>query len=654
MPSEPPPADGPRLPDELLLNQGLAQLHLGQLPQARASLERLLSQNPAHFDAHYLLATVLGQQGEMEAALRAFDQALALRDNHPLAHGNRAALLLHLGRHAEALQAYDQAIALKPDFAAAHFRRGVVLQALGQPEAALQSHARALQLQPALDEARQAWLALKAQLGDQAPQAPETPADPTQAEAGFDARDNQRAAAKYLSQVESLTTADAAGSGAEATWQALAERGQALARLQQQAEAAQRSSGPWPLPRKAPCCPACCWVRCAPAWAGTNYPRCEAHIEARPGHRHRQRGADHVAAGQRSGLAPAMLPAVWRAVAGRHSGRAAWQRQRQARASASPTCRRAPSPSMPMMTALAEVFELRDRSRFDIHAYAYGKPGKPACAIGCAPASAPPRGPRAERCQDRPAPARAADRHRRRPDGLHRGHAPWHAPAPAGAGGRQPDQLPRLLGLDGFDYIVGDATHSCHRAARALRRATGAARLLPAGGPAPSDRPLTPRRGARPARAASCSALQPSHARSRRTCSSSGYAAAAPAARQRALAGGRQRGHVAAAARARRARRGRGRAAGVRRARRASASTWRATPAPTCSSTPCPTTPWPRSATRSGPGCRPHHLHRPRLRGAQGRSILQAAGLPELVTSSLADYGRWRCVWRARPTNWPR
>ena len=459
MPPEPPPADGPRLPDELLLNQGLAQLHLGQLPQARASLERLLSQNPAHFDAHYLLATVLGQQGEMEAALRAFDQALALRDNHPLAHGNRAALLLHLGRHAEALQAYDQAIALKPDFAAAHFRRGVVLQALGQSEGALQSHARALQLQPALDEARQAWLALKAQLGDQAPQAPESPADPTQAEAGFDARDNQRAAAKYLSQVESLTTPADAGASAEATWQALAERGQALARLQQPAEAAQLFERALAIAPEGTMLPGLLLGALRSSMGWDRLTALQARIE------------HDLATGIGS-----VEPITWLLqsddpASHRQCSRLFGERLLGAAAAvpllpptaAGPRIRvaylSADFAQHAVMTALAEVFELHDRSRFDIHAYAYGKPEGTGMRDRLRAGF--------ERYHEVHALSDAEiARHLREQQidiavdlmgytegtrlGIFR-----HRPAPVAV---NLIGYPGTLGLDGFDYIVGDAT----------------------------------------------------------------------------------------------------------------------------------------------------------------------------------------------------
>lgn len=374
MPPESPPADGPRLPDELLLNQGLAQLHLGQLPQARASLERLLSQNPAHFDAHYLLATVLGQQGEMEAALRAFDQALALRDNHPLAHGNRAALLLHLGRHAEALQAYDRAIALKPDFAAAFFRRGLVLQALGQAEAALQSHARALQLLPTMDEARQAWLALKAQLGDLAPDEPASPASVesslARTDVGFSERDNQRAAAHYLSKVQSVAQPAADGSG----WQALVERASALGRLQQHAEAARLYQQALAIAPDAPMLPGLLLGALRSCMVWDQLPGLQARIER------------DLAAGIGS-----VEPITWLLQSDDPASHRQCSRLFGERLLGAEAAVPAPPPTTagprirvaylsadyvqhPVMHVLAEVFELHDRDRFELWAYSYGRP----------------------------------------------------------------------------------------------------------------------------------------------------------------------------------------------------------------------------------------------------------------------------------------
>ncbi len=64
---------------------------------------------------------------------------------------------------------------------------------------------------------------------------------------------------------------------------------------------------------------------------------------------------------------------------------------------------------------------------------------------------------------------------------------------------------------------------------------------------------------------------------------------------------------------------------------------WRGMRTPTCSSTPCPTMPTPRPAMRSGPVCR-SSLRGETFAARVAASLLDAVGMPELITTSLADY----------------
>jgi protein O-GlcNAc transferase len=90
----------------------------------------------------------LRELGRFEEALRNHDRALALAPDHPIILNNRGVALRALGRCDEALQSYDRAIAIKPDYAEAHHNRGVALLSLKQFEQALESCQRAIQLTP--------------------------------------------------------------------------------------------------------------------------------------------------------------------------------------------------------------------------------------------------------------------------------------------------------------------------------------------------------------------------------------------------------------------------------------------------------------------------------------------------------------------------
>ena len=69
---------------------------------------------PGDADLPVWYGAALGDSGDAEGALRAFDKAPKLDPNHFAAHMNRGKVLADLGRYPEAAAAYDRAIALDP------------------------------------------------------------------------------------------------------------------------------------------------------------------------------------------------------------------------------------------------------------------------------------------------------------------------------------------------------------------------------------------------------------------------------------------------------------------------------------------------------------------------------------------------------------
>lgn len=90
-------------------------------------------------EAHYRRANVLKDQGDLDAALVAYDRAIALRPDYAHAFCNRAVVLGQMRRLPEAVASYDRAIALDPTDALAHYNRGMLMNGMGQKDAALAS-----------------------------------------------------------------------------------------------------------------------------------------------------------------------------------------------------------------------------------------------------------------------------------------------------------------------------------------------------------------------------------------------------------------------------------------------------------------------------------------------------------------------------------
>jgi protein O-GlcNAc transferase len=133
---------------EAALNLGLALHSLGNNEGALAQYDRALALRPTLPEALNNRGSALRALGRLEEALESYEQALAQRLDYADAFNNRGAVLLDLGRNEEALTSCQQALAAKPDFAAAHFNRGNALARLSRHQRALSSYDEVLKLEP--------------------------------------------------------------------------------------------------------------------------------------------------------------------------------------------------------------------------------------------------------------------------------------------------------------------------------------------------------------------------------------------------------------------------------------------------------------------------------------------------------------------------
>lgn len=338
------------------------------MPSAASDISILFKQGLAH-----------QHLGQLEQALGWLEQAAQVQADHAILQNNLGNILLALGRLEQAVAAFDRAVALKPDYAAAFHRRGVAREGLGRLEEALNDHARALALLPTLEPAAQAHAALQAQLGlgrteTVAPAASSL----MRKDVGASAEDNQKAAAQLLQSVQQLQAgralpgAAASAQDAASAAQAHLLQAQALEDLQCFEQAAGEFEKALALLPDEEDLPGMVLqdLRQAAAWA--RLPEWQARIEA----------------AMQQGRA-AVSPLTWQA----QSGDAASNRlcsslaaRRYLPAPAPLPAKRALSPGRiriaylsadyvqhAVMRVLAEVFELHDRSRFEIYAYAYGK-----------------------------------------------------------------------------------------------------------------------------------------------------------------------------------------------------------------------------------------------------------------------------------------
>jgi predicted O-linked N-acetylglucosamine transferase (SPINDLY family) len=132
---------------------GALNLQRGRAGDAVELIERALTLSPNKAPAHLNLANALVALGRREEALDSFARAITLRPENANAYYDRGGLLSAVGRHDEALADYDDALRLKPAWAEAFLNRGNVLKAMGRHGEALVSYEQAVKIRSDFPEA---------------------------------------------------------------------------------------------------------------------------------------------------------------------------------------------------------------------------------------------------------------------------------------------------------------------------------------------------------------------------------------------------------------------------------------------------------------------------------------------------------------------
>jgi predicted O-linked N-acetylglucosamine transferase (SPINDLY family) len=130
------------------LREAQALHRAGRIHEAHALCLRVLQQQPRQSEALTLLGIIAAQTGDLQRAVALFDEVLLLDPRSFAAHNNRGNALLGLRQPAAALASYEAAIGLQPRHAPAHHGRGKALFELRRYEAAIASHDAAIGLRP--------------------------------------------------------------------------------------------------------------------------------------------------------------------------------------------------------------------------------------------------------------------------------------------------------------------------------------------------------------------------------------------------------------------------------------------------------------------------------------------------------------------------
>jgi predicted O-linked N-acetylglucosamine transferase (SPINDLY family) len=134
-------------------NRGNALRDLKRESEALESFDRALALRPDFIQAWNNRGSALQALGRSQEAVASFDKVLAIQPGLAEPWNNRGIALAALQRHDEALASYDRALALDAGFASAWDNRGTLLRDMGRAGGALASHDKALAIAPGLASA---------------------------------------------------------------------------------------------------------------------------------------------------------------------------------------------------------------------------------------------------------------------------------------------------------------------------------------------------------------------------------------------------------------------------------------------------------------------------------------------------------------------
>lgn len=129
-------------------NLGTLFKRAGQLDEAAAAYRSALTHAPDHAEAHNNLGLVYAQQGRTDDAIACFRRALELDPRQVQARNNLGNALMTVGRRDEAVACYEKVLSIKPDFVDACINLGTFRVEQGLFSDAQVLFERALQLAP--------------------------------------------------------------------------------------------------------------------------------------------------------------------------------------------------------------------------------------------------------------------------------------------------------------------------------------------------------------------------------------------------------------------------------------------------------------------------------------------------------------------------
>ena len=127
---------------------GTSAVNIGMLDQAITAFKKLILLKPDYAEAYFNLGVTLQHQDKLDEAIEAYTKALSLKADYAEAYNNMGNALKDKSQLNEAIAAYKKALLIKPNYAEAYNNMGNTFKNKGQLEKAIEAYNKALSLEP--------------------------------------------------------------------------------------------------------------------------------------------------------------------------------------------------------------------------------------------------------------------------------------------------------------------------------------------------------------------------------------------------------------------------------------------------------------------------------------------------------------------------
>ena len=142
---------------KVLLNQAKSKNVKGadfdQLEQRLTDAIKALNIGSDYVDAYFNLGFALQKQNKLEEAIEAYNKALAVKPDYAEVYYNMGIAFQDQGNLNEAIEAYNKTLAIKPDYEDAYNNMGIAFKDQGKLEEAIVAHSKTLAIKPDYAEA---------------------------------------------------------------------------------------------------------------------------------------------------------------------------------------------------------------------------------------------------------------------------------------------------------------------------------------------------------------------------------------------------------------------------------------------------------------------------------------------------------------------